>query len=374
MNMDSAQKLKKSYSHVLIGLNFSSLFFAQELYQRGESFCILDSNHIGHSVCKWIPSLNDFVFTRLPINTQSTPEVRESLDTLWGTSELLSGPPLTYDKGQFRSFVGFGDHKVESMDAVTPYCQTDYLQWQQKPEKIWQETTELLKDCLFLDQEITDIEYQKGQVLSIWLNGKTQLSGQQFHFFDRIPFLFEKVGGEIKKLASQAAKQKWYSSVTLIVHHQNHPPQFEPHQLYLLKGAKEQACLGVFSLHGEQLVSRWESFIPSELTLDAETTGTTLREIKRQIRRAFYPEGSTTQDPEHIVIQNQVFCELNKLDFKSGKLGNFNNLYVYSSLFGHDIGYAHEGLLGWQAAQVFINQEKNTLSDRMDVAAPGSPC
>ncbi len=372
--MESAQKLKKSYDHIIIGYNFSSLMFARELSLKNQSFCVLDSHHIGRSSCKLIPSLDKQVFTRPPMNSLIDESLLTSLSDLWGEGQVLLNPPQVFEKSQFKSFLGFGNHKVDSMDVVSYYCQPHYATFASTPEQAWTEAENQIIENLFLDQEITDISYHTGKVENITLNGKTILTGQHFHFFDRLPFLFEKVGPDTKKLASQMAKLKWFSSVSLIIHHINPPPFFEVDQLYLLKGAKEQACLGVFSLFEGELISRWESFIPAEFTVDPETTGNTLREIKRQVRRAFDPENSKNSDPEHIVIQNHVFSDMSRAELKNGKVNGFNNLYTYTALLGAEFGWAHDGLLGHLAAQSFINFDKKNDETLIDVAAPSSPC
>ncbi len=372
--MESSQKLKKSYDHVIIGYNFASLMFARELAIKNQSFCLLDAQHIGNTAFKMIPSLDKKVFTRLPMNSLIDESKLSPLVGLWGEMSAASGPPLIFDKGQFKSFMGFGDHKVDSMDAVSYFCQVQYARFHRTPEEAWSSAEALVQEHLFLDQEITDISYHTGKVENVTLNGKTIVSGESFHFFDRLPFLFEKIGPEVKKLASQMGKLKWFSSVSLIIHHLNPPATFETDQLYLLKGAKEQACLGVFSRFGDEVISRWESYLPAELTVDPETTGMTLREIKKQVRRAFYQENTDSSDPEHIMIQNQVFADMEKADLKTGKVNNFNNLFVYTALSGREFGWAHDGYLGFHAAQVFVSSEKKDAESLIDVAAPSAPC
>lgn len=361
--MNNPNKLQKKYDHVLIGYNLASISFAHHLANSNESFCLLDSIHFGNSPIKEISSIGQGIYARVPFNSFSEESVEGSVDN----------SPITFEKGEFKSFLGFGDSKIEAMDAVQPYCQPKAYVASANPESFWAEAKETIAEFTFLDQQLTDISFEENTLTSVTLNGKTQLQGGQFYFFDQFPFVIEKTGSQIKKLASQFAKAKWFSSTNLIIHHLNEPENFEMDQLYLLKGSKEQACLGFFSKINGELVSRWESFFPSELSADSETTGATLKEIKKQIKRAFsFPEGA--RDPEHILVQKQVYADLSKCDLNNGKLGNFNNLSLYSPLFDGLIGWYHERAIGESIAEDLFGPEKKSEVPSNEVAPPTTPC
>ena len=371
--MENTPKLQKQYDHVLIGYNLSSITFAYELFKRDESFCVIDSRHFGSNSAKYIPSLETLISTRVPFNTPIESKDDLSL-TLFGDISLNEGPPMTFDKGDFKSFLGFGEAKVNAMDAVAPYCSATNSQPRLQSEDFWNKILECTQNNIFLDQQITDIEYSEDGINQIMLNAKTPLRGKKFYFFGQFPFLFEKLGSEMKKQASQFAKATWYSSVNLVIHHKSEPAKAIVDQLYLLMGSKAQPCLGQFSKIKGHWVSRWESFFLSELAADSETTGVALKEIKKQIKRAFPVESAQT-DPEHILLHDHVFSELEKTGIKNGKLSHFNNLFIYSPLFNNKLGWAHEILTGLQAtSDLESSSEKNREVPAIEVAAPGSPC
>ena len=345
--MQNTNNLKKHYDHVLIGYNLSSMTLAWELARKNQNFCVLDSKHQGSSPVKTIASLETLVATRTPFNRAF--EVPTDRANVFGDLQTVEGPPVTFEKGEFKSFLGFGDSKVEAMDAVEPFCSTETVLTQLQQEDFWEKILSSTSENLFLDQQVTDIEYNEEAVQKIHLNGKTSLSGNHFYFFDHFDFLFDKMGNEMKKVASQFGKLKWYSSVNLVIHHDQAPTTFIPNQMYFLIGSKMQACLGSFTqIHGEW-ISRWESFLPAELTADAETTGTMVKEIKKQIKRAFgNVESSRTR--EQILIHEKIYADTAKFSFENGKVSHFNNLKIYSPLFKGPFGWANEILTGWQAA------------------------
>jgi len=366
--MNTSQKLAKSYDHVLVGFNIASIQFAKELHSQNLSFCIVDTKFSGSGPFKEIPSLGQEVFARVPYNS--------ALDGLSepDNASVTSGPPLTFEKGEFRSFVGFGKNSIQERDVVDKYCQSHSLSASSTPEAFWAEVKDNLLPFLFLDQKPTDVHFEGPIVTALTLNGNTLLRGQQFYFFGHLPFLFDKVGSRAKKLASQFGKASWYSSANLIIHHTLEPKKVELNQLYLLKGSKEQACLGQFSRVGNSLISRWESFFPAELTPDNEATGACLKEIKRQVKRAF-PVEESAQDSEHIIIHEQIFVDLSKLPLPGEKFGDFSNLSLCSPLLCAQVGWYHEKQLGQHIYnRLKIDQEKIQGGPLNKVAAPSAPC
>ena len=284
--MEKPEKLQRQYDHVIVGYNLSSLALASQLAQKQESFCILDSRHRGSHGVKWIPSMDGRVATRVPFNPVFENEEMASFPL--GDMVEQEGPPLTFEKGEFKSFLGFGEHKVVAQEAILPFCHPRSHKSQKPVEYFWNQALEKVESQLFLDQQITHMEFQADQLTRISLNGSQALEASQFSFFQQFPLVFEKLGQVLKKEASRFAKSQWFSSVNLVIHHQDEPELFELDQLYLLMGSKNQACLGQFSQVDGHLISRWETFLPAELTPNSEATGMALKEIKKQVKRAFF--------------------------------------------------------------------------------------
>ncbi len=354
--MQNFPKLQKKYDHVLIGFNLSSATFAHYLKNKNESYCIVDSKHFGSSPIKMIPSLETRVSTRVPFNASF--EVEETDTPIWGEIKKVDGPPLTFDKGNFKSFLGFGDLKIESQEAVTPFLSTESHIPQLQVENQWEKIINWEEDPIFLDQQITDIQLENNQVDTVTLNAKTQLRGENFYFFDHFDFLFDKLGNHMKKVASQFGKCKWYSSVNMVIHHEVEPEQWEADQLYLLMGSKLQPCLGMFSRIEGHLISRWEAFFPAELTADDETTGSLVKEIKKQFKRAFgFPEDP--KDNEHILVHHRVYSDMEKFSFEGGLLPQTTNLYAFSPLFEGRPGWVSEVQSGLKAAAELVENPVN---------------
>lgn len=356
--MVPSHKLQKSYDIIIVGLNFASLAFAAELEKQNRDFCILDSRHISAIPTKLIPGLDVSISTRVPFNSKKddiTP-----LNSAFPEAQIveLDGTPLTFEKAEFKSFLGFGDEKIAAMDAVLPFCQPGALNSSVSPEAFWDSAFGTLENKVFLDKQITDIINAEDAIESVELNGTTRVRGQHFYFFSQLGFLFEKMGSRAKKLTSQFAKTSWYSSVNLIIKHHQQPESSVFDQIYLLKGSKGQACLGQFTKIQDICFSRWESFFPVELTADSETTGTCLREIKKQMKRAF-PDSQSSQDSEHIILHEGIFSDLSRLKPGLEKLSAYNNLSIVSHLVDPEVGWLYEVSSGYRAAQSFLTKEES---------------
>ncbi len=347
ITMSDTKKLQKRYDHVIIGYNLASLTFAYELAKKQQSFCLLDARHLSGSPIKRIESLGSLVMARVPFN--QTIDASQLETTPFGAIENREGTPITFEKGNFKSFLGFGSEKIQEIDAIDPFCVTENSLPQLKVEDYWQQALDLVEPFMFLDEQVTDIEFDEEGLTSLTLNAKTTLRGSQFYFFDQFPFVFEKLGNEMKKAASQFGKTDWFSSVNLVIIHEEEPAQYELDQLYLLMGSKLKPCIGEFSRIQGQLVSRWETFISAELTPDSETTGAALKEIKKQVKRAF-AQDHKLPGSEHVLVHDRVYANFEKTTLENGKFSHFNNLSIYSPLFAGNIGWANEILCGLEAA------------------------
>lgn len=394
----SPKKLSDSYEFVLLGYNIASLQMAFGLAGDQKKFCILDCKHTGNSPFKFVSALNRRLYTGLPFNSLFSSELSKQEMELVGPCRQVRRSPLTFTKGEFHGFRDFGDQEVE--EAVVPYCGDQGLVTQKSPEDFLDEVIPLIEDHLFLDQQITDV-CQSGQAIKkVILNGQTEVCGQFFCFFDRLPFIFEKLGREscnfitnteipptrvhdryepgprLEKLTRQFSRIKWSSSVNLIIHHRQEPGNFKLDQVYLLMGSKSQICLGMFSRIDGELISRWQSFFPSELISSPDDTGGFLRELRRQVQRAFpLLKSEESISGEFISVQSSAFADLTSLPLENGKFGGFNNLFVYSPHLNSSVGWLYDRLMGYRAYQTSRKySEEEKMKPAIEVAGPAGPC
>ena len=215
----------------------------------------------------------------------------------------------------------------------------------------------LVEPHLFLDQQVTDILFSGRNIKEVTLNGQTKIAGELFYFSDKLPLIFKKLGAQLGKQARQFAKIQWYSSILLTIHHRQTPKKFLPDQLYLLTGSKGQVFPGMFSWIQKELISRWQSFFPQEWIHSPESTGALLKEMRKQIQRAFISDPVESIHGEFISIQDPVFADSGKTSFQNGKLSDFNNLFINSPCLSPSVGWVHQGL-GSLFSSIPRDQEK----------------
>ena len=349
MTEQASKKISDKYEFILVGHNMASLQMAFELAGKGKSFCLVDCRHTGqNSLFKFIPELNKNIYTGLPFNTGLNQELSFFELEILGSHRIEARLPLTFAKGEFSCFSGFGDEKPEAISAVIPYCRGRELKIEETPENFFQNVSPLIEDHLFLDKQITDVQYSGKNIEKIILNGHQEVKGQFFYFFDQLTFLFEKLQKPLKRTFRQFQKIKWFSSVNLMIHHKKKPGNFELDHLYLLMGLRNQPCLGVFSDFQGELISSWQSFFSSQLVESPGSTASVFRELKKQIQRAF-PVLKNEEFGEFISLQTPAFGDLGQSSLGNGKSEAFDNLFIYSPRLCTSVGWFHDRILGYRA-------------------------
>ena len=364
LKLSQSPKLQKHYDHVVVGLSLASLRWAQRLKAKGQTFCILAPITTSPSQCKWFAKANENIFVEPPM-IHAFENFKEELEDLTWLSSLssqfqtLPGPPLHYNQGQFKSFLGFGDRKIEGLDLFQALCtkNTHYLPGQ--PEALWKELSADLQDLIFFDQNIYDMSFDEDRLDHLVINGKTPLRAKEFTFFDQFHWTLKKMAEADSSMAVKMRKLKWFTSVNVTYLHTEENPKDrgEWGHPYLLMGSKNIPCQGVFTPLGDRgFLSRWQCFIPGELSEDSETTGMAVKEIKKQVKRAF-PRLWQEAPAEHIALAPRQRANL---DVFSEKVSKFNNLNLVSSQF--------LGRHGWLADMV--TQERGLLAESLEPLSP----
>lgn len=331
--------LQKQYDSILVGYTLGSLYWAKKLRSQGKKFCIVDNPQTSQFPVKNLQKLNQDVYTRVPfLSSAQGQSLPLPLQDILAEGNELEAPPLTFNQGDFKSFLGFGDLKVDALEELTRLSSPKNLFVKNNPEKLWQELLPA-EDEVFLDQQLTDIEADENGILSLSFNGKNQVQAQEYIFFNHFPRLLVKMAHFSKPLASKMKKIKWWASVNVVLAHKEAPEKVDWESYYLLMGSKELPCFGRFDSLAEDLcISRWQCFFPNELIMDSETSGAAVKEIKKQVKRAFQGEFQEAL----IQAEESSTADLSSIPLNDGKLADFNNLRVCSPLFLAQRGWFYE--------------------------------
>lgn len=366
--MATAKNTKNTYDSIIVGSGLSGLILARRLSNMGQKVLVLEKKDSlgGHLRST---STNGFQFhTSLPYlpDFHEYTEPFEMLETLLerkilGPSKEL--PTKTFNSGELKDFIGFSDLKFHSIDEAQWYTQGKVREILVPPET-WVEC--LLEDPHFETQtlhEVTRYNFDDGKFDSVTVNGtKTFYASNFFHAAPVSPLHILIPSAALKgKEKTKLSKAQGWTSVCL---HFLHPGlQTENQNIHLLMGSKTdfEPCIGCFypavQLESKTLQeSFWFSLINDEHTEDMEHIGALIRNMKKQIKRA-YPEAIENIEIEKIVVTPQSQGSYS-LDLKSPcQLSQISNFWLASPLLleqramGASVQAASEAFNAWQVSQ-----------------------
>ena len=127
--------LKKHYDFILVGYTLGSLYWAKHLQEQGKTFCIVDNPQTSQFPIKNLSKINQNIYTRVPFLSspqgQSWPS---QLQELFAEGTEQEAPPMTFNQGDFKSFLGFGEAKIDAKEELTHLCSPQSLMIKGQPE------------------------------------------------------------------------------------------------------------------------------------------------------------------------------------------------------------------------------------------------
>lgn len=292
------------YDYVVVGSGFSGLCIASELSQKNSNVLLIDSNDkIGvnhHSVNTQFGAQNNGL--RFFPDTAASHQALQFLNHVIKEEVSFTSlelPPVTYDAGVFKSFLGFGDNppafysEMEYFTAVQSL--TPSIPVHQWPEKIFAQ----FKGEYLSRSYVTKFVSENDQVSHCIVNGSKHISGRNFIYTGPVRdlhVLLPQDALNVRARAKLAKNNYWHALCLDLVHNGEITQQTAMH---ILNGTTQDEigpCIGGF-LPAEQKAdtepaqtyqySQWLTFIDYEDAEETENVGAALKKIKRQIKRAY---------------------------------------------------------------------------------------
>ncbi|MBX9766093.1 MAG: NAD(P)-binding protein [Bdellovibrionales bacterium] len=345
-------KTPQKFDVIVIGAGLGGLLTAKALKAAGKTVLVLEAEErIGGSLRGTatpygnfeygLKSLPDLAETHAALET-----LNQSLNpTLSVTAEKIDVAPVTYQKAEFHPFVGFGEHAPNSVEEFNYYTRPQRLALSSQPSAWVQVLAEELGTTIQTKSQVTRLKIENHLVQEVVVNGDESYQASEFVFAGRakdLSALLAKGSIPPKHFHKLESYHGW-SSVSLDLIHSKHVTDSK--SLYVLSGGTQEihACIGFFDPAIEKdgktvQHSQWLTFVPDESAHEEELTGHSLREIRRQLKRAFgesvlesllferilvapHSHGSLTMK-----VHNQALVELPNLKFCCPALDDQKNL------------------------------------------------
>ena len=338
----SSARLTKAteFDSIVIGAGLEGLIVAHQLEGTGRKVALVEAYDFLGGGCR--PS-------QMPVGTidyglkffPETPETDEALNWLEQVlgekieRELIDAPPVNYDDGKFKPFVGFGDQKLATSHEVDAYAKGRFYHLSSTPKDWVPKLVESFTGTLLTQSIATKFQVDDTFVIEILINGSKRISGREV-LFCATPQQLTRLLPEANvppKIRQRLLKGEFWTSVNLDVVHRG--TVTENRAVHILKGANEEPSVGVFYPTGKledghpAQHSQWMTLVPKDITDDSEQVAAALKQIKRQIKRA-YENGLDSIIKERIVVNPTSHGDFTNVLPEDGKWPKLQNLWVVS--------------------------------------------
>ncbi len=310
----ASKKASHVYDYAVIGSGLSGLALANVLCKETKNVILIESSDTFGGLNRSIqtpfgPMNNGLRF--LP-DTNLAHQALSFLEMLLATSvspRSIDLPPMSYESGGLRPFVGFGNHPPTFYDEISYFTHSRELRTLLEPH----EWTQILFNQFtgeFLPKSyVTKLHQKDKQVTHVTVNGQKTIQALNFIYCGPVKALKTLLPESLLSSRSlqKLSKNQYWTAVGIDLLHAH--PVSEIENRHVLNGTTQDdigPCVGVFhkpsEINGEKLqYSQWLTFIDDEEAEDTEVVGVSLKKVKRQIKRA-YPNAFENLKFERILV------------------------------------------------------------------------
>jgi len=309
--------VKKSnhvYDYAIIGSGLTGLVIANALNRVTSNLVLIESSDtfggINRSIQTPFGAVNNGL--RFLPDTALAQKSIAFLEMLLMTSmapESVDLPPMNYEAGGLRPFVGFGDAPPPFYDDISYFCSPQALRPKLEPHEWTQILHSHFRGDFVTRSYGTKFHQENGTVTSVTVNGQKTIQALNFIYCGPIKALKNLLPADIlsNKAAQKLMKNRYWTAVGLDLLHQGQVTDLS--NIHVLDGTTQDdlgPCVGAFLpaaiVNDETLqYSQWLTFVDDEEAEDTELVGAALKKVKRQIKRA-YPEALDKLAFERILV------------------------------------------------------------------------
>lgn len=290
------------YDYIVIGSDLGSLALACALSQNTKNVALVDSQDFagndGRAVSFPTGMIsNGFHFTP---DTELTKKAVSFLEDLLGEKilgPLREIPPVTFEQGQLREFLGFGENNSAFYEEIKFFTSAQRRETLIPPHQWAALLVQKFQGDFIPRSYVTKFEVADNKVISIKINGSKIIQGLNFIYCGPVKALAGLLpeGALTQKARTRLAKNTYCSAIYLDLCHAK--TVTESPAIHILHGTnpdEQGPCAGQFQAPVEKdgvllQTSQWVTFVEDESEEESEVIGLALKKMKRQIKRA-YPD------------------------------------------------------------------------------------
>lgn len=342
--------MAKVYDYIVVGSGITGLAIASALSKITENVALVEaSDQIGgynKKVKTPAGEINNGL--RLIPASSSGEKALSFLSDLIGQEVIesaFSGFPTTYESGQLREFLGFGEHSPAFYEELKYFLQSDFYRLKLEPHSWPEALFSSFKGDFLPRSYVTKFLIEEDRATGILINGTKQVLGSNFIFTGSVKDLAILIPDETLpyRVKAKLSKNQYWTALCLDLTHASQVTDLM--NIHLLNGTTQDEigpCVGRFlPVHESGMqVSQWLTFVSHEETEDSEVVGMALKKIKRQIKRA-YPQALENLAHERIFVAPNI-CGNGDLKLNANQaLPQVKNLWIASGTMN-----PHQNLVG----------------------------
>ncbi|MFN7262299.1 MAG: NAD(P)-binding protein [Pseudobdellovibrionaceae bacterium] len=338
----STRKSNHIFDYVIVGSGLSGLAIATALSKETQNILLIDGADFpgGHNRAIPTPLGPQNNGLRFLPATELSIKAIDFLSSVIGEKigfETTENPALTYEDGQVKSFLGFGDQPPAFYDEISYFTAPKTLKPDLDTHEWIQKLIQQYQGEFLLRSHVTKFVTENDRVTQVLVNGQKIVQGTNFIYCGPIktlkPLLPE--GALNFRALQKMSKTKYWTAVCLDLLHAKQVTQETA--IHILNGTTHDEvgpCAGLFqeaaNLNGENVqYSQWMSFIDDQDAEESENIAAALKKMKKQIKRA-YPEALENLKFERILVVPSLIGDGDLKLTGQQTLGSIENLWIGS--------------------------------------------
>lgn len=359
---------QKQFDFVIYGATLEGLLTGYYLHQKGFKTLVLEASDKAGKFFSSIENSKTSIHSLFtaPLYDENTVRFFNWIKNHFAFDNLeiskKSLPPTTFEKGHFEPFVGFGENAPKEVDFLQDFLFADRL-----------ESSPLVNDWIKAiatsgleiryNSNLTAVNVVDGKISDITINDKDSLIPENFIFAENPVDLIEFFENETTgaqfvnaKALARLSKGTFWSTLQLSLAH--NAPVTDKEEIHVLYGTQKNPVVSIGRFQGK--TSQWISFISSDAQDINEEGVQTLKEMKRQIKRA-YPEALDNLEFEKIALwpKTHGYIELKSKQF--GQLEGIENIGICSN---HLVEHTNPFIGSLAAVQYTVEMLETLISNQ----------